>query len=92
MDLALPQYSALVVKTIKALSGGKLGIEDAFPSRGKTLTFEFCDDYKYMGFVMFIGGGATENRNYMFINTSFIDAGENFVAKSLATLTQLNQQ
>jgi hypothetical protein len=90
-NLSHAQFMPLVINTVYELSGGKLNSRDAIPSRGKVLSFEFCDAYKFMGFVMLIGGDSTVNYNYLFVNKRFLRANSCFLAKKLKLMKELNE-
>lgn len=89
-NLSHGQFMPLIFKTIKELSDGNLNYKDVIQNCGKVLSFEFCDSYKYMGFVMFIGGHAAENQNYLFVNKRFLNAKSCALAKILLKTKVLN--
>ncbi|MHA7229493.1 hypothetical protein ACVT98_09755 [Vibrio campbellii] len=90
-NLSHGQFMPLVINSIFALSGGKLNSKEAIGSRKKVLKFEFCDDYKLMGFVMFIGGDSAENYDFLFVNTRFLRANRGFLSKKLEKMTELKE-
>lgn len=88
-NLSHGQFMPLVINSIFTLSGGKLNSKEAINSRKKVLKFEFCDDYKLLAFVMFIGGHSAENYDFMFVNTRFLRANSGFLSKKLRKMTML---
>ncbi|WP_281221877.1 hypothetical protein [Photobacterium sanguinicancri] len=87
-NLSHGQFMPLVINTLYSLSGGKLHTRDALPNRNKVFSFEFCESYKHMGFVVFIGGDSAVNYNFVFVNDRFLRAKGNFVAKHMAALNK----
>lgn len=86
VSMSHTQFFTLIGEACLILSGRKKGFPELHSCKNKVFAIDFCDEFKFMGFVAFIGGGSAAGYNYIVANKRFLKAKANFVAKKLAKL------
>lgn len=90
ISMSHTQFFTLLGEACLTLSGRKKGFQELHSCKKKVFAIDFCDEYKFMGFVTFIGGHSAEGYNYIVANKRFLKAKANFVSKRLAKLSTTN--
>jgi len=86
VSMSHAQFFALLGEACLTLSGRKKGFPELHSCKKKVFAIDFCEEFKFMGFVAFIGGDSAIGYNYIVANKRFLRAKANFVAKKIAKL------